>query len=87
MGVYEGLGPMTNVVLWLEVVVLAVFVGLRLYTQISLLDAVGADAFSFVYFLYLTGYPVQKGIYIGTLAGPLVQIAWKGFGCKYRVQG
>lgn len=43
MGVYGGLGPMTNAVLWLEVVIFAVFVGLRLYTRISLLNAVGVD--------------------------------------------
>lgn len=34
---------MTNAVLWLEVVIFAVFVGLRLYTRISLLNAVGVD--------------------------------------------
>lgn len=43
MGVYGGLGPMTNAVLWVEVVIFAIFVGLRLYTRKCLLNAVGVD--------------------------------------------
>ncbi|KAJ6080800.1 hypothetical protein N7499_005674 [Penicillium canescens] len=43
MGVYGGLGPMTNAVLWVHVVIFAVFVGLRLYTRKCILNAVGAD--------------------------------------------
>lgn len=34
---------MTNAVLWVEVVVFAVFVGLRLYTRKYILNAVGLD--------------------------------------------
>lgn len=34
---------MTNAVLWVEVVVFAIFVGLRLYTRISVLNSAGAD--------------------------------------------
>jgi putative effector of murein hydrolase len=34
---------MTNAVLWLEVFIFAFFVALRLYTRISLLNAVGVD--------------------------------------------
>lgn len=34
---------MTNAVLWVEVVVFAIFVALRLYTRISILSAVGPD--------------------------------------------
>lgn len=34
---------MTNAVLWVEVVVFAIFVALRLYTRISILNAVGPD--------------------------------------------
>ena len=34
---------MTNAVLWVEVVIFAVFVALRLYTRISILSAVGPD--------------------------------------------
>ncbi|PKS08431.1 hypothetical protein jhhlp_005142 [Lomentospora prolificans] len=40
---YGGLGPMTNAVLWAEVVIFAIFVGLRLYTRMSILNSVGAD--------------------------------------------
>ncbi|RKU44005.1 hypothetical protein DL546_007104 [Coniochaeta pulveracea] len=40
---YGGLGPMTNAVLWVEVVVFALFVGLRLYTRIAVLNSVGPD--------------------------------------------
>ncbi|OIW26350.1 hypothetical protein CONLIGDRAFT_580647 [Coniochaeta ligniaria NRRL 30616] len=40
---YGGLGPMTNAVLWVEVVIFALFVGLRLYTRISILNSVGPD--------------------------------------------
>lgn len=40
---YGGLGPMTNAVLWAEVAIFAIFVGLRLYTRISILNAAGAD--------------------------------------------
>lgn len=43
MGVYGGLGPMTNGVLWAEVVVFAFFVGLRLYTRKVILNSLGAD--------------------------------------------
>jgi hypothetical protein len=43
MGVYGGLGPMTNAVLWVQVVIFSVFVGLRLYTRKCILNAVGAD--------------------------------------------
>lgn len=43
MGVYGGLGPMTNAVLWVEAVVFAVFVGLRLYTRKHILNSVGLD--------------------------------------------
>lgn len=43
MSYYGGLGPMTNAVLWVEVVVFAVFVGLRLYTRKYILNAVGLD--------------------------------------------
>ncbi|KAM0329631.1 hypothetical protein ACHAPQ_006700 [Fusarium lateritium] len=40
---YGGLGPMLNIVLWVQVVVFAVFVGLRLYTRSQILHSVGAD--------------------------------------------
>lgn len=43
MGVYGGLGPMTNAVLWVEVVIFALFVGLRLYTRKQILNSVGLD--------------------------------------------
>ncbi|KAJ5793472.1 hypothetical protein N7457_000071 [Penicillium paradoxum] len=43
MGHYGGLGPMTNAVLWIEVIVFALFVGLRLYTRKYILDSVGFD--------------------------------------------
>lgn len=33
MSAYGGLGPMINGVLWVEVVIFTVFVGLRLYTR------------------------------------------------------
>lgn len=34
---------MTNAVLWVEVVIFAIFVGLRLYTRKCLLNSVGVD--------------------------------------------
>lgn len=34
---------MTNAVLWVEVVIFAIFVALRLYTRKEILNAVGAD--------------------------------------------
>ena len=43
MSAYGGLGPMTNGVLWGEVVIFAIFVGLRLYTRRVILNSVGAD--------------------------------------------
>ena len=45
---YGGLGPMTNAVLWVEAVICALFVGLRLYTRISILNSVGADDYLIV---------------------------------------
>ncbi|KAJ5747020.1 uncharacterized protein N7511_008716 [Penicillium nucicola] len=53
MGVYGGLGPMTNAVLWVQVVVFAIFVGLRLYTRKFILNAVGADDYLAVVSLIL----------------------------------
>lgn len=43
MGVYGGLGPMTNAVLWLEAIVFSFFVGLRLYTRKQILNSIGID--------------------------------------------
>lgn len=43
MSAYGGKGPMTNGILWAEVVIFAVFVGLRLYTRKEILNSVGAD--------------------------------------------
>ncbi|KAL5334687.1 hypothetical protein BJX70DRAFT_377428 [Aspergillus crustosus] len=43
MSYYGGLGPMVNGVLWMEVVVFALFVGLRLYTRHQILNSVGVD--------------------------------------------
>lgn len=43
MNAYGGLGPMTNGVLWMEVVIISVFVGLRLYTRHRILNTVGVD--------------------------------------------
>lgn len=43
MSEYGGLGPMTNAVLWVEAVICAIFVGLRLYTRIRILNSVGVD--------------------------------------------
>ncbi|KAM7206955.1 hypothetical protein V8F33_000054 [Rhypophila sp. PSN 637] len=40
---YGGLGPMVNGVMWAHVVIFAVFVVLRLYTRISVLQMVGID--------------------------------------------
>lgn len=43
MGVYGGRGPMTNGVLWAEVVILAFFAGARFYTRKVILNSVGTD--------------------------------------------
>ncbi|KAJ5082210.1 hypothetical protein N7532_011253 [Penicillium argentinense] len=43
MSYYGGKGPMVNGVLWAEVLIFALFVGLRLYTRKEILNAVGAD--------------------------------------------
>ncbi|SCO82522.1 related to integral membrane protein pth11 [Fusarium oxysporum] len=40
---YGGLGPMLNALLWVQVVIFAIFVGLRLYTRSQILHSVGAD--------------------------------------------
>ncbi|CAG1982985.1 unnamed protein product [Fusarium graminearum] len=40
---YGGLGPMLNAVLWVQVVISLVFVGLRIYTQSRILHSVGPD--------------------------------------------
>lgn len=44
-GAYGGKGPMTNAVLWVEVVVFGFFVALRLYTRKVILNTVGVDDF------------------------------------------
>lgn len=43
MSVYGGYGPMVNAVLWVETVVAAVFVGLRVYTRKFILNNLGWD--------------------------------------------
>ena len=43
MNAYGGLGPMVNAVLWVEVVIGAFFVALRLYTRKVILNNVGWD--------------------------------------------
>lgn len=43
MSYYGGLGPMTNAVLWVVVVVFVVFAALRLYTRKYILNAIGFD--------------------------------------------
>ena len=43
MSAYGGKGPMTNAVLWVLVVIFAIFVALRLYTRKQILNSVGAD--------------------------------------------
>ena len=43
MSAYGGKGPMTNAVLWVLVVILAIFVALRLYTRKQILNSIGAD--------------------------------------------
>lgn len=43
MGEYGGQGPMINAVLWVEVVVGVIFVGLRLYTRKVILNSIGWD--------------------------------------------
>ncbi|CAI7629589.1 unnamed protein product [Penicillium bialowiezense] len=53
MSYYGGLGPMTNAVLWVEVVVFALFVGLRLYTRKFILSAIGLDDYLVVVALVL----------------------------------
>lgn len=63
MSAYGGLGPMTNAVLWVEVVVFAVFAGLRLYTRKHLLNAVGLDDYLVV--LALVREIAVTQIYLG----------------------
>ncbi|KAJ5730044.1 uncharacterized protein N7483_004552 [Penicillium malachiteum] len=53
MGVYGGLGPMTNAVLWVEVVIFTLFVVLRLYTRKKLLNSVGIDDYLVCFALVL----------------------------------
>jgi hypothetical protein len=55
---YGGLGPMVNAVLWLHVVIFAIFVALRLYTRISILNAVGTDDYLCVVALVRTSEPL-----------------------------
>lgn len=60
MSYYGGLGPMTNAVLWVEVVVFALFVGLRLYTRKFILSAIGLDD-------YLVVLALVRLFYLGLL--------------------
>ncbi|KAJ5280940.1 hypothetical protein N7478_006312 [Penicillium angulare] len=53
MSVYGGKGPMTNAVLWVEVVVFTFFVGLRIYTRKKILNSVGLDDYLVVFALLL----------------------------------
>ncbi|KAF9891586.1 hypothetical protein FE257_003597 [Aspergillus nanangensis] len=43
MSAYGGLGPMTNAIHWVMVVIFTVFVGLRLYTRKYILNSIGVD--------------------------------------------
>lgn len=53
---YGGLGPMLNAVLWVQVVIFAIFVGLRLYTRSQILHSVGADDYLVVIALVWPSY-------------------------------
>lgn len=57
MSAYGGKGPMVNGILWAEVVITAVFVGLRLYTRKEILNAVGADDYLCILALVSPAYP------------------------------
>lgn len=57
MGVYGGLGPMTNAVLWIEAVIFAFFVGVRLYTRKQILNSVGLDDYLVCFALVGKGCP------------------------------
>jgi len=61
MGYYGGLGPMTNAVLWVEVIVFAVFAGLRLYTRKCILNAIGLDDYLVIF--ALVRYPNLTALY------------------------
>ncbi|KAF4769675.1 hypothetical protein N7455_006140 [Penicillium solitum] len=67
MGVYGGLGPMTNAVLWVEAVVFAAFVGLRLYTRKHILNSVGLDDYlaliALVLHILYTAFVTEATVY------------------------
>ncbi|KAJ3538562.1 hypothetical protein NM208_g5860 [Fusarium decemcellulare] len=50
---YGGLGPMVNAVLWVQVVIFAIFVALRIYTRYSILHSIGLDDYLVVVALVL----------------------------------
>ena len=50
---YGGLGPMVNAILWVHVVVFAVFAALRLYIRFSLLKSAGPDDYLVAFTLVL----------------------------------
>lgn len=58
---YGGLGPMTNAVLWVEVVVFFVFVALRIYTRKVILNSVGPD--DYLVLIALVGHPLHHRAY------------------------
>ncbi|KAI5927226.1 hypothetical protein F4810DRAFT_649833 [Camillea tinctor] len=67
MSAYGGLGPMLNGVLWMQVGLAAVFVGLRLYTRLIVLRNVGWDdwftVFSLVLLLLFTAFCSESTAY------------------------
>ncbi|KAK7595722.1 hypothetical protein V3481_002370 [Fusarium oxysporum f. sp. vasinfectum] len=62
---YGGLGPMLNAVLWVQVVIFAIFVGLRLYTRSQILHSVGADDYLVVIALIIYSAFVTAGTKYG----------------------
>ncbi|KAJ5577303.1 hypothetical protein N7535_004229, partial [Penicillium sp. DV-2018c] len=90
MGVYGGLGPMTNAVLWVEAVVFAVFVGLRLYTRKYILNSVGFDDYLVLMALTLhilyTAFVTEASLYgLGQLAADVGDPAIYSTAVKYEL--
>ncbi|KAI1075005.1 hypothetical protein F5B20DRAFT_573723 [Whalleya microplaca] len=76
MSSYGGQGPMVNGVLWMQVALAAVFVGLRLYTRIVILNNIGWDdyltAFSLVLLILFSAFTSNATLYgLGRLAADI----------------
>lgn len=82
---YGGLGPMLNAVLWVQVVISLVFVGLRIYTRSRILHSVGPDDYLVMAALVSSTSPHREQTLTQCQILQIIYSAFVAAGTKYGV--